>query len=292
MSRGFMFKLGAAAIAGAIALATQAADAVTIYGLMTTPASGAGTSRLVTFDSATPGNFTILGNSIANDPFPGGLEFDGAGNLYASNHGSGNFFFSVNPVNGASTLIGGSGLHAGYQITDLSWDADNGRMLALATLGQTNTAPRLYSVNTATGALTNIGDVTGVNDGVDVSLAVRGDGRIFLHGLVTDRWYSVDQNTLAATPLAPLPFDSNFGQGGTFDLNDGTLYHAAFNATAFQGQLWTINPATGAAVFVGVLGTNVDPLVQITDIAIRVIPEPGSMALAGLSGLALLRRRR
>ena len=109
-----------------------------------------------------------------------------------------------------------------------------------------------------------------------MSLAVRAsDGAIFMHGVATDRWYSVNPTTLVATPLAVLPFDTNFGQGGTFDPNNGTLYHAAFNATAFQGQLYTINPATGAATFVGNMGdlTNPQPN-QISDIAIKLLGPP------------------
>ena len=96
------------------------------------------------------------------------------------------------------------------------------------------------------------------------------DGAIFVHGVSTDRWYSVNPTTLVATPLAVLPFDTNFGQGGNFDPTTGTLHHAAFNSTAFQGQLWTIDPATGAAVLVGGMGTLTNPQPnQISDIAIK-----------------------
>ena len=243
-----------------------------IWALWTTPASGAGTARLVTFPAAAPQTFTIIGDTGINTAsnFPNGLDFDGAGNLFATGGTNTNFWFSVNQTTGLATMIGGSGLAASQTIVDLAYDRLNNRMLAIGS----GTNPVLLSINTATGAasLVGAGTITGTTETVAVSLAVRAsDGAIFIHGVATDRWYSVNPTTLVATPLAVLPFDTNFGQGGTFDPNNGTLYHAAFNATAFQGQLYTINTTTGAATFVGNMGdlTNPQPN-QISDIAIKL----------------------
>jgi hypothetical protein len=91
-----------------------------------------------------------------------------------------------------------------------------------------------------------------------------------------------------------LGVDTNFGQGGTFDPASGTLYHAMLSTTGGnQSRLATIDTATGLPTFIGGLGTtSPGGLNQIGDIAIAVIPEPASLSLLGLSGLALVRRRR
>lgn len=246
----------------------------TAWGLWTTPASGAGGARIVTFSLTAPQSFTIVGDtgiSTATN-FPNGLDFDGAGDLFVTGGQNTNFLFSVNKTTGAATLIGGSGLAAGTTITDLAYDRFTDRMLGV-TSG--SGAPVIYVINTSTGAATLIGPVTGITETVPVSMAVRAsDGMIFLHGVGSDRWHRVDPVTLVATPLNALPFDTNFGQGGTMDPVSGELYHAAFNATAFQGQLHKIDAATGNATLVGQLGTTSHPGTnQVSDIAIELPPE-------------------
>lgn len=287
-------KLAAVAAVGSLLVTANRAEAVQAYALVTNPVSNSA-SRLYTFDTATPGVFNLVGQSlpVTGAPFPAGLEFNPGGQLFAATNATAGWFHSINPATGAPTLIGGSGLNAGHTVTDLSWDTVGNRMLALGSSGAAGSAPSLYSVNTATGAASLVGTVSGaVLDGLDVSLAVRGDGRIFIHGVVTDRWYSVDRNTFAATQLGPEGFDSNFGQGGTFDLGSGTLYHAAFNNVTFNGELYSVNQTTGLGTLVGQMGLNVAAsAVQVTDIAIR-IPEPASLSVLGLGGLALVRRRK
>jgi hypothetical protein len=285
------------AAVGAIAasLAIQSgAEAALAYALVTNPAS-AGNSRLYTFDTSLPGSFTLKGPSLAvnANQFPSGLDFDGAGNLYASTNLATGFLTDIDPNTGAFSNARGSGLVTGYTISDLSWDVANNRMLALGTTGVPNSSPHIYSINLATGFATLAGAVTGAAlDGVDVSLAVRADGTIFMHGVQTDRWYSVNPTTYAATQLGLEGFDSNLGQGGTFDHSTNTLLHAAFNNATFNGQLWSVNQVSGLGTLIGQMGTNVAAsAVQVTDIAI-VVPEPASVALLGLGGLLVARRRR
>src|SRR3954471_16314764 len=288
----------AAAVASLVAplVAQQAVDASTAYALVTNPPSPSGNSRLYTFDTAVPSNFTLKGESLAvnGNQFPSGLDFDGAGNLYATTNLASNFLTTINPNTGAFSNARGSGLTAGFTISDLSWDRLNNRMLGLATNGVAGTAPQLYNINTTTGAASFLGALTGGPfDGVDVSLAVRADGLIFMHGVATDRWYTVNPTTLATTPLGTEGFDSNFGQGGTFDHTTNTLYHAGFNGATFNGELWTVNQATGLGTFLGTMGTNVaTSAVQVTDMAFAPIPEPASLTIISLSGLMLVRRRK
>ena len=63
-----------------------------------------------------------------------GLDFDGAGNLYATTNLANNFLTTINPNTGAFSNPRGSGLTAGFTLSDLSWDRLNNRMLGLATV--------------------------------------------------------------------------------------------------------------------------------------------------------------
>src|SRR4051812_5288807 len=127
----------AAAVALVVAplVAQQAADATPAWALVTNPASASGNSRLYTFDTALPGVFTLKGESLAVNAgqFPSGLDFDSAGNLYATTNLATGFLTTINPNTGAFSNPRGSGLNAGFTISDLSWDRLNNRMLGLAT---------------------------------------------------------------------------------------------------------------------------------------------------------------
>ncbi len=56
-----------------------------------------------------------------------------------------------------------------------------------------------------------------------------------------------------------------------------------FGGTGDQHQLFTINPATGAATLLGDTG-----LTFIGDLDFRPVPEPGSLALFGLGALGMI----
>ena len=69
-------------------------------------------------------------------------------------------------------------------MVDLAFDRFNDRMLGLGS----GTDPVLLQINTATGAATALGTITGSGETVAVSLAVRAsNGAIFMHGVATDR---------------------------------------------------------------------------------------------------------
>lgn len=138
----------------------------------------------------------------------------------------------------------------------------------------------LFRINTATGVATLVGN-TGTGAGGGIAFAP--DGTLYQtayhHNFDFFALNKLDPNTGAVLSSVPLPtyFD------GLGVRPDGTL----FATPVASDQIFTLNPLTGAATFVGATGTGL-----VSDLDFRpelvVVPEPGSLALFGVGGLALL----
>jgi len=196
-----------------------------------------------TFDSGSPGTFNGIGNSGITSGFVNNLEFDGAGNLWASD---GATLFSINKTTGAATAVGGHGITNGETMTDFAFN--NGTMYGIATLcgGQSS----IYTIDLSSGAATFV-CTTDLVGACDVGLTFDGSGVAYGHDLVFDVIYSVDLSTCTTSTVVSLPYNSNFGQA--LAGSGGTMYHVAFNSDAFQGELYSFD-GTGAYNFLGVLG--------------------------------------
>ena len=278
-------------VISALLLAASApAMAQTAWGIWNNGTAG---QTIVNFAVNTPGVFNTVGpTGIAATSFINSLDFGATGsNLYLATNDATNFLYDVSMITGAASNPRGSGLSGTDRMGDLSYDHFNGRMLGVGTPGVAGGGGRLYQIDLATGAATNLGTINGFTEGFTVSLAVRpSDGMIFAHGVETDRWYQIDPNTLNATPLGLLGWNTNFGQGASFDPASGTLYHAMLTIDGGnQNRLATIDTVTGLPTFIGTLGG--PSLTQIGDIAFQ-IPAPGAFALLGGASVLLLRRRR
>jgi len=224
---------------GALALTGSAFAGDTIWGIDN------GSDTIGTFDSGNPGVFSGIGTTGITSGFVNSLEFDGNGNLWASNGVS---LYSIDRGTGSATLVGGHGITNGDTITDFAYDKSSGTMFAIGTLCAISS--RIYTIDLNTGAATFVCD-TDVAGACDVGLAFDGVGNLFGHDLVGDTIYSLDLGTCASTTVVVLPFNSNFGQGLTSNDN-GLAYHVAFNSDAFQGELYSFN-AGGNYTFLGVL---------------------------------------
>ena len=226
------------------------------------------TASIATFDVTAPGTLNVIGSTgIPSAQFINGLEFEPtSGKLYLTTNSATNYFFDVDIATGLASNGRGSGLSAGDTIGDLSYDHFQSRMLAVGNAGTAGSGARLYEIDLVTGDAALLGPVGNLTEGFAVSLAVRpSDGLIFLHGIETDRWYTVDPDTLQATALDPLGVNTNFGQGASFDPQSLILYHAMLTVDGGnQNRLAVIDQTNGLPAFIGTLGAG---LTQIGDIA-------------------------
>ncbi len=101
----------------------------------------------------------------------------------------------------------------------------------------------LYSIDTATGAATFIGQSVVRAD----SLAINAAGQAFGADLPSDNLYSVNLLTAEMTVIGPLGIPGNFDNGMDFD-SSGTLWMVTDG-----GSVYTVSTSTGAATLVAPL---------------------------------------
>lgn len=144
----------------------------------------------------------------------------------------------------------------------------------------------LYLINPATAATTLIGSFgTG---GTVIDIAIDSQGNMYAHDIGTDSLYSVDKSSGAATLIGPTGFAAGFAQGMDFDWATDTLY-AHIYISGGVAHWASFDLTTGAATSL------LDTSSWNSELEIAIaspIPEPGSLAVLGLGGLGLLRRRR
>jgi hypothetical protein len=155
---------------------------------------------------------------------------------------------TVNPANGAVTVIGASG----QTLTDIAFST-SGRLYGV-------TASALYSINPLTGAATFIGNLDAGNDGID-SLAWA-DGALYAALSATQQLYAVNTTTGLATELT------------------GTLPAAASGDLVFADGALYINDANGNLDRLTITGSQVTATVAFS------LTQSGITGLApGLNGI-------
>ncbi len=204
-----------------------------------------------------------------------GLAWGSNGSLYGLS-AAGNLV-TIDPVTGAETLVGNTGLGAD---TNTFAGLTDGALYAL------DNSNNLYSINPTTGAATLVG-ATGVPpiDSADFSSllfsdSLMGDGstlyvseQIFGASTLSEMFYTVNPTTAATTTVGGLPADSFVGSGYL----GGSYYLFSADANA---PIFTVNPSTGATSFV----TNSQVAVYG---AVNAVPEPRTLGLV-LAGLLMI----
>lgn len=218
--------------------------------------------------------------------------------------------YAIDALSGAATLVGSTGLR---QISGLSWDGANDRLVALTASGDQ------FAIDTASGASTLLVDgsfgvpegsiafrdgtpyttlfdnlhqwtgsewsqigSSGLVAGADISGLDFGGGSLFglaLNGAGADALVSFNVNTGAATVIGSTGTNAASVAGLAYGFIGGAWYMTD------GSSLYTLNTTSGTATLVGAHGIG-----GFSGLAF--VPAPGAVALLVLSGFIANRRRK
>jgi hypothetical protein len=258
------------------------------------------TGQLITWDSATPGTL-ISGVAVqglqANEQVVG-IDFRPAtGELFVL--GSFSRLYTMNPNTGVATQVGAGAFTPALNGSTFGFDFNP----TVDRIREVSNADQNLRLNPITGGVAAtdgtlayaVGDP---NFGVDPDIThaaytnnFNGAQKTTLYAIDSDRDVLVTinpPNNGVLNTVGPIGLDVT--AWGGFDISGvtGVAYAALRDITLNSSTFYTINLATGAATPVGLI----DGGVVITAMTV-VVPEPASMtALAGVIGLAGLRRKR
>jgi hypothetical protein len=213
------------------------------------------------------GNVSIIGNTgfLLTD-----LAFDSNGDLWGMNFTS---LYRVNTTTAAATLVGSHGVPTGNALVfGPTGSAFEGMLLAAGRDGN------LYSLNTSTGAGTSLGTI-GFNSAGDLAF---NQGSLYLSS-TTGELIRVTTPTVSGTSLGSFGFTNVFGMATA---ENGILYGTTGT------QVISINTASGAGTLVSDFGGRGLGTATGTTFQSEVVPAPSAIALLGLGGLVVGRRRR
>lgn len=205
-----------------------------------------------------------------------GISGDGGGTLVR-----------INPATGSFVTVGGP-LGIGVVEGDLDFDPTTG---VLWGVGGGLGTERVFSIDTTTGMVISTLSIVASDPS---AMAFDAAGNLFVVGLGgSEALLQIDKTngtTISSNTLSGgggFGGGLGFGAGMDFDPDTGTLFIAdsggffgssTLYTLALSGQLTAVGPATGTP----------DGLWGLT----FVVPEPATLSLVALGGLALLRRRR
>lgn len=243
----------------------------------------AGVDKLVRFDLST-GVGTVVGTGLGTGHGDvDGLAFSGAGQLYGVDDDT-NRLLSINHTTGVATEVGSLGTGS---FNDMGLAFIGNTLYMSSTTG--GGLGSLFSVNTATGAATLIGDFA-----AGVRVRSLGSYNGVLYGWSnTDTLLNINTTTGVPTTIGAFGFSSpTVGRDGMdIDPATGTIWSIGDS----EPRTYTLNSLTGAATVVASNltcdGTNCS---GFNSLAINAVPEPETyaMMLAGLGLLGFTARRR
>jgi len=263
----------AACVAAASAITTV--NAQSIYATNTLAPTADSSDQLIVFDPENPAAYEVIGSTGLPGIGFGGLAFDGEGQLFAyaslykATSGAASGLYTMDTETGVVTLVG----DFGQTLQDIAFNPADGVMYGINTrFGAQST---LFSINLETGALTDLGLMSGLPTQHHLGgLAISSQGEFIIHDVVSDAFYKGDGDSF--TLLYTLKEDTSFGQGMEIDWSRGDKgYHGSVGFGIFPDYFSTVNTFSpdGSNYQVGLpFGPNdVDgiPPVQPGDLAIR-----------------------
>jgi outer membrane protein assembly factor BamB len=230
--------------------------------------------------SETDASVTLIGNTGLTI---GGMELYTDGLLYGITGGSSATLYRIDPSTAAATEIGPLGLSFVFEGA-LAFSPEG---VLYGTNGDSAANAQLFRIDIETGAATVVGTMS--NPPHDVNgLAWRSDG--MLVGLDGNQnvLLAIDPATANSSVIANL--DPSAGNAGGMTVFGDTGYFATGGSVVGgTNELYTFDLYTGEHALVG--GFPADVITGLGMSALAAVPEPGSIALLALAGLAMTRRR-
>jgi Cys-rich repeat protein len=201
-------------------------------------------------DTDVPGTWTVVASQPGNTYFAGDFINGDFSTLYVIDY-SLNQLQALDTATGAVQVIGSCLARSGESWSGMSGGLD-GVMYAASTSASNST---LYTVNLATGAATEVGQITNAPAIIDIAMSP--DMVLYGVDIVNDALVRIDPQTAAGTVIGFIGFDANYAQGMDFEEESGVLYLAAYNN---GGELRTADLNTGATTLIGAFpgGAEVD----------------------------------
>lgn len=284
-----MRRIMAVVVAGACLLASQA-SAQLFYATNNLSAAnfGTGGDELIVYDFGTAAWVSVGTVNVAGNPVVGGIGgLDWAGGVgngpligAVSFGGAGNGIYAISPTDASAAFLGNSPA----SLQDLAYNPANGKMYG------TDAADGLWRDDNGDSIPETFLGVYGLGT-LTTGLGFDGAGNVWIHDIALDIIYKgVGDAPGSVAPTIAIGYNSNFSQGLYVGANKG--YHGALNATSFQSENYSFNlDGTGYALqsVFPVHVPNGLPQVEVGDLT--PIPEPATLSLLALLGLAAIRRR-
>ena len=190
------------------------------------------------------------------------------GYLYANSGADTRFYI----MNADTHQVAYPGTSAGRVVVAMAYNHAEGEMYAVAANDADGRS--LYTVNLATGTLT---EVAALNAGAETIMTLAIDGSGNAYGLSYEATnavlYSINLTNGNCTAIGGTGHGLEYVQSTVWDHNTNQLFWAQYSKVETdKGQLFVIDPATGAATLCGTIGTGAEVTVLYTKNNMPVAP--------------------
>ena len=216
------------------------------------------------YDPSVIENFGTMGSTFGG-AFAGGNVY---GFMYDSDTNDTRFYI----MNADTHQVAYPGTSAGRTVVAMAYNHAEGEMYAIAANDADGRS--IYTVNLATGTLTEVAALN-AGDETIMTLAIDGSGNAY--GLSYEAnnavLYSINLTNGNCTAIGGTGHGLEYVQSTVWDHNTNQLFWAQYSKVETdKGQLFVIDPATGAATLCGTIGTGAEVTVLYTKNSMPVAP--------------------
>ena len=216
------------------------------------------------YDPSVIENFGTMGSTFGG-AFAGGNVY---GFMYDSDTNDTRFYI----MNADTHQVAYPGTSAGRIVVAMAYNHAEGEMYAIAVNDADGRS--IYTVNLATGTLTEVAALNGSSDTI-MTLAIDGSGNAYglSYAATNAVLYSINLTNGNCTAIGGTGHGLEYVQSTVWDHNTNQLFWAQYSKVETdKGQLFVIDPATGAATLCGTIGTGAEVTVLYTKNNMPVAP--------------------